>query len=378
MNKKIAFVYDAIWPYIKGGGEKRYYEIAKRLAIKGHEVHLYGMKLWDGSDVICKEGIYLHGICPSKPLYTKDGRRSIWQAICFGINCLKLVKEDFDIIDCCGFPYFSLFTCKLVCLLKGKKLNSTWHEVWGKDYWKSYLGSLWIFGYVVEKLAVKIPDKIIAVSPATALRIRNELGYIGTIVTIPNGVNLEEIKSIKPSRVKSDIVYAGRLLDFKNVDLLIKAVGLIKNQLPRIKCLIIGDGPEKTKLLELSNKLKLEKNIQFTGFLPKHEDVYALIKSSKVFVLPSTREGFGIVVIEANACGIPVITINCKGNAAKDLIEEGKNGYVCDLNGKEMTNRISDVFEKDMDDKTKQICVNSAKKYDWGEIVNNIEEVYLK
>jgi len=378
MTKKIALVYDAIYPYIKGGGEKRYYEIAKRLAIKGHEVHLYGMKLWKGRDVIRKEGIYLHGICPSKPLYTKDGRRSIWQAIFFGINCLKLFKEDFDIIDCCGFPYFSLFAVKLVCLLKGKKLNSTWHEVWGKDYWKSYLRSLWIFGYVIEKLAVKMPDKIIAVSPTTAFRIKNELGYIGPIVTIPNGANLEEIKSVKPSRIKSDIIYAGRLLDFKNVDLLIKTVGLIKNQLPRIKCLIIGDGPEKHKLLELSNKLKLEKNVQFTGFLEKHEDIYALIKSSKVFVLPSTREGFGIVVIEANACGIPVITVCHKDNASKDLVEEGENGFTCQLNEKEIAKRITWILKNNSSRKMKKACIGSANKYDWDKIANRVEEVYLK
>src|SRR3989304_4053497 len=132
MTKRIALVYDCIYPYTKGGGEKRYYEIAKRLAIKGHEVHLYGMKFWEGQDVLQKEGLYLHGICPPKPLYTKDGRRSIRQAVFFGIHCLKLIKENFDIIDCCSFPYFSLLTCKFACFLKGKKLHSTWHEVWGK------------------------------------------------------------------------------------------------------------------------------------------------------------------------------------------------------------------------------------------------------
>lgn len=378
MTKKIALVYDAIYPYIKGGGEKRYYEIAKRLSIKGHEIHLYGMKLWDGPNVIQKEGIYLHGICSSRPLYMKDGKRSILQAIFFGINGLKLIKENFDIIDCCGFPYFSLFTCKLICLLKGKKLNSTWHEVWGKEYWKSYLGNLWMFGYFVERLAVKLPDKIIAVSNDTAERVKNELGYKGPVEVIPNGVDYEAIRSIEPSLTKTDIIYAGRLIDFKNIDLLIKAVEIIKKQYPKIKCVIIDDGPEKIRLQALSYKLKLTENIEFTGFLPRHEDVYALIKSSRVFVLPSIREGFGIVAIEANACGIPVITINHKDNAAKDLITEGENGFICELDEKEIAERIIDVFKKDLDKMTKKICTDSARKYDWDKIANRVEEVYLK
>lgn len=377
MNKKIAFVYDAIYPYIKGGGEKRYYEIAKRLGIKGHEVHLYGMKLWDGPDVIYKEGIYLHGICPSKPLYTKDGRRSIWQAIYFGINCLKLIKEDFDIIDCCGFPYFSLFTVKLVCLLKGKKLYSTWHEVWGKDYWKEYLGWLWILGYLIEKVAVQLPDQIIAVAETTALRIKNELHYKGKVEIVPNGVDYEAIRAIKPSSIKSDLVYAGRLMDFKNIDLLIKSIYLIKKQHSKVKCLIIGDGPEKTKLQALSHNLKLDNNIEFTGFLPKHEDVYALMKSSKVFVLPSTREGFGIVVIEANACGIPVITINHKNNAAKDLIEEGINGSLSKLNAEGLANCISKFVSVDRNQSTEQNCKNYASIYSWDNVIQIFKQTYV-
>ena len=111
---KIALVYDAIYPYIKGGGEKRFYEIGKRLAKKGHQVHLYGMKLWEGDKVIKKQGIYYHGICTPKPLYKNNGKRSTKEAIYFGLTCFKLIKEDFDIIDCSNFPYFSLFACKLI------------------------------------------------------------------------------------------------------------------------------------------------------------------------------------------------------------------------------------------------------------------------
>src|SRR6266436_968023 len=71
-----------------------------------------------------------------------------------------------------------------------------------------------------------------------------------------------------------------------------------------IKCLIIGNGPEEESLKKLVRTLKLQKNIKFYNFLPKHRDLYSLIKSSKAFVLPSSREGFGLAAIESQALGI--------------------------------------------------------------------------
>ncbi|HKZ34465.1 MAG TPA: glycosyltransferase family 4 protein [Patescibacteria group bacterium] len=376
MTKRIALVYDCIYPYTKGGGEKRYYEIAKRLAIKGHEVHLYGMKFWEGQDVLQKEGLYLHGICPPKPLYTKDGRRSIRQAVFFGIHCLKLIKENFDIIDCCSFPYFSLFTCKFVCLLKGKKLHSTWHEVWGKKYWRSYLGVLGYIASSIEKFSVFLPDKIISVSEHTTKKLKNDLSSKKDIITVLDGVDVDYIQKIKPSPVKSDVIFAGRLLSHKNVDVLIKSIAILKKSHRNVKCFIIGDGPERTRLEKMVATLHLTRNVVFLGFLENHDEVYSLIKSSKVSVLPSSREGFGMVLVEANACGIPVITVKNKDNAAKDLIEEIKNGYVCRLGEKEIAEKIIKIVKNNTNEEMRQRCLDSAMKYDWNEIVNKIEKVY--
>jgi glycosyltransferase involved in cell wall biosynthesis len=375
---KIALVYDAIYPYIKGGGEKRFYEIAKRLSKKGHQMHLYGMKLWEGGNVIKQNEIYLHGICEAKKLYTKEGRRSILQAIYFGFHSMKLIKEDFDVIDCCGFPYFSLFACKLISIIKKKPLYATWHEVWGKNYWYEYIGWKGYLGYIIEKLAVLMPDKIISISKHTTHKLKNELNLKKLTYTVPNGIEFDLITKIKPAKEKSDVIFVGRLMSHKNVDILIKSIKLIKEKNPEIKSLIIGDGPEKKNLEALAQKLNLEKNINFLGFLENHDDVYALMKSSKVFVLPSTREGFGIVVIEANACSIPAITVNHKDNAARDLIEEGKNGFICQLNEEEIAKRIMRILINNSSREMQKVCMDSAKKYDWDKIVNRIEDVYLK
>jgi len=376
-KKRIAFVYDAIYPYIKGGAEKRYYEIAKRLALREYEVHLYGMKLWKGPNVVKKEGVYLHGICPARPVYTREGRRSIWQAMYFGIHCLKLTKEDFDIVDCCGFPYFSLFTCKLVSLIKREKLYSTWLEVWGKDYWQEYLGKLGTIAYIVEWLSARMPDEIISISKHTTNRLVQELKVTSPLHTIPVGIDFDEIRKVKESRSKSDVIYVGRLVDFKHIDILIRAISLVRTTEPNVCCYIVGDGPERKGLVDLTVQLDLQNNITFLGFRNTPPEVYALMKASKVFALPSMREGFGIVVLEANACGIPVITLDHKDNAAKGLIAGGENGFVCQPNEKDLADSISRILSTNSNEKLKESCINSAREYDWNKTIGEIEEVYM-
>ena len=374
---KIAFVSDSIYPYNKGGKETRSYELAKNLSKKGHEVHFYTMKFWEGKDVIKKDGFYLHGIGKARPLY-KGKTRSIKQAILFGFSAFKLLGEDYDIIDADHMVYFHLFPLKLASMLKGKPLYITWHEVWGKEYWVKYMGKKGILGHLVEKLSSKLPHKIIAVSENTKRQLIERLKVNPKkIEYIPNWINNEEISKIKPSKNKedtSDVIFVGRLLSHKNVNVLIQAISIIKKTNPKIKCMIVGDGPEMVSLKELTSKLNLNNNITFKGFTDSHNEVISLIKSSKVFVLPSTREGFGITVIEAFACGVPVITTNHEDNASKDLILQGKNGYVCNLNESDVARNIIKALNqyKTM----KQECLNTAKQYDWKNIISKFEGVY--
>jgi len=373
---KIAFVSDAIYPYNKGGKEKRIYEISTRLAKRGHNVHVYCMKWWKEKETHrIENGVHLHAISRYYSLYSGK-RRSIKEAVMFAFACFKLIREDFDVIDVDHMPHFVLFSTKFVCILKRKKLITSWHEVWGREYWREYLGGLSNIAYAIEKLSVLMPDEIISVSNHTTNKLKSNLKFKKKIYTIPNGNDFGKIQEIKPYRNQSDVIFSGRLLHNKNVDILIKSIELIKEKKPKIKCLIIGDGPEKKNLEVLTQKLNLEKNIKFLGFLENHDDVYALIKSSKVFVLPSTREGFGIVVIEANACGIPVITVNHKDNAAKYLIEEERNGFICQLNEEEIAKKILRVLINNSGSEMQKVCMDLAKRYDWGKIVDEIEEVY--
>ncbi len=203
---KIAFVFDAIYPYNKGGKEKRLFEVTTRLARKGYEIDLYCMNWWHGSRDKIENGVHLHAICKHYSLYSGE-RRSIVQALMFGLACLKLIKEDFDIIDVDHMPQFPLFFTKLVCLLKRKIMIATWHEVWGKDYWQEYLGSRGIFGYIVEKLSLFMPNEIISNSNHTTNRLKNNLKFKKKIYTITSGNDFEKIQEITSSKRKSDVIF---------------------------------------------------------------------------------------------------------------------------------------------------------------------------
>jgi glycosyltransferase involved in cell wall biosynthesis len=369
---KIAYVYDAVYPWVKGGTEKRVYEISKRLVEKGHEVHWYGIGWWlnNNSRTIEHEGIIFHGVCEPMQLYI-NGRRSIREAIIFAGKLLpKLVKEDFDVVDCQEFPYFPCFTAKFHSLLRRAPLVMTWHEVWDK-YWFCYLGKKGLFGWVVERLASKLASENIAVSE----KARKDLEKIGVknVIVIPNGINFKKVETIKPSGEESDVIFVGRLIKDKNVDVLIKAISLIKMEMQDIRCVIVGDGPEKGKLIKLAKELGVEDNIKFTGFLEYHDDVIAYMKSSKVFVLPSTREGFGIVALEANACGLPVVTVNHERNAVCDFIN-CENGFICKLSAEDIAKNILVGVEagKVMREK----CIENAVRYDWDIIVDIVESFY--
>jgi len=170
------------------------------------------------------------------------------------------------------------------------------------------------------------------------------------------------------------VIFAGRLIKDKNVDVLIRAVNLVKEEIPHVKCFIIGDGPERAKLEKLTHNLGIDENIKFLGFLENHNDVISHMKASKVFVLPSTREGFGIAALEANACGLPVITIDHEKNASKDFIENGVNGFVCRLSEKEIAEKI--FFSLENGSIMEKKCLENSMKYDWNRITDIVEVFY--
>jgi glycosyltransferase involved in cell wall biosynthesis len=123
-----------------------------------------------------------------------------------------------------------------------------------------------------------------------------------------------------------NLLYAGRISKDKNLDFLIEIHRLLSKKRRDINLLIIGDGPYYNDLLE---KASQSERIHFTGKIPR-EELPELYSSSDVFVFPSTTDTFGMVVLEAQACGLPSVVSDVGG--PKEILVDGKTGYVAENN----------------------------------------------
>lgn len=156
-------------------------------------------------------------------------------------------------------------------------------------------------------------------------------GGAGTAERLFDGVNSEIEK-------KYDLVFASRLEKNKGILNLMEAIRIIKQQKPDIKLLIIGSGLEKRNLESRIMNQGLGKNVSFSGWLETAREVAMAMNSAKVFINPSFNEGGPRVVLEAMACGLPVITT--KVGLMPDLIRDGENGLLTDWDPGKMSEVI--------------------------------------
>jgi len=372
---------DAIYPYNMGGADKRLWELARKLAQGGqHEVHIFGMKWWEGPETIITDNVHLHGVCKVRELYNKNGVRSTAEAIIYSLKVLPhLLRAQYDVIDCNQFPYLPCFSGKIASIIKRKPLVITWLEVWD-TYWYTYLGTVaGGIGRIIERLTMRLPDSIVAVSNKTKEDLVRCNVDRSCIDVIPVGVDLDHIADIQPSLRGADVLFAGRLIYEKRVDLLLNALALAKEAVPTISCMIVGDGPERATLESQARRLGLERNVMFMGFL-EQDGLIAHMKSSKVFVLPSEREGFGLVIVEANACKLPVISIRHKMSATRELVKDGVNGFLVSTASPDGIAKVivrvvqDDVLRARLAENGQEM----SKRFAWSDISKSVIDTYKR
>jgi len=188
-----------------------------------------------------------------------------------------------------------------------------------------------IFGSFVLKSA----DVITANSGFTKNSIVSiEKSVNDNVQIIPMGVDKQRFMKKGSTRAPlppATILTIGRLVEKKGIKFLIMAMEIVVKAYPDAKLIIGGDGPERENLVTLRNSLKLEKNVEFTGFIPR-EKISSVYASADIFVLPSIEmksgdtEGLGVVLLEAMASGVPVVGSNTGGIV--DIIEDRKTGLL--------------------------------------------------
>ncbi len=343
-DRVLAVVTDALEPFNTGGKEARYAALLPRLDDHGITVDIYTMHWWEGPKVRLLGGVKLHAISPGMPLY-HGARRSIKQAAIFALCSIRLVTRKFDVLEADAIPFLHLFPLKAVTLLRRKRLVVTWHEVWGRAYWRSYLGPLGVVAAALERLAASLPDHIVAASSGTAGRLA-ELGVSSDRITVvANGIDPVEIETALPSTDVGDVLCVGRLLAHKNIDLVIDAVALLRDRGRRVTLTVIGTGPEGDRLREQVAQLELSDQVEIRSPYANRADVLAAMKGTRVFAFPTVREGFGMAALEALACGTPVVTSNHPDNQARHLISHGVNGFLCDPAAADLADRLVDVLD---------------------------------
>jgi glycosyltransferase involved in cell wall biosynthesis len=327
---RICIVYDCLFPYTIGGGERWYRNLAERLASEGHEVAYVTLRQWRrGERVDLDERVRVVTAGPRMALYTTGGRRRILPPLVFGLGVfLHLLRHGrrYDVVHACAFPYFSLLSAASLRRAKGYALEVDWFEVWSRSYWRDYLGGLGgRIGELVQRLCVRVPQRAFCFSQLHAERLREE-GLRGS-VTVLRGLYAGTAEPITAAPTEPLVLFAGRLIAEKQATLGVAAIALAASRIEGLRGEFLGDGPERAALDDAIAEHGVQEIVSAPGFADA-ETVDTEMRTAMCMLLPSRREGYGMVVVEAAARGTPSVVVAGEDNAATELIEEGVNGSI--------------------------------------------------
>lgn len=329
---RAALVYDAVYPYTLGGVEYRNFALARHFAGR-IKVTFYGFGYWIANRATPLPDCAYISIGPPRPLHDASGKRRVGDAIAASIGVATcLWSSDEDVWEVANIPHLPVIAARVVSVLRRKPLVVTWHEFFG-EFWGEYLGSRTKgrLAQIIERLALRCTPYAIVVSPLTKSRMIAAGFPASRVALIPNGVDVQAIGELTADTTRaSDFVYIGRLAPHKRVDIAIRAFALLRSSRPSLTFRIIGDGPSLRALQALASELGVGDAVAFDGFVNSDIEVFRRMKAAKVAILPSEREGFGLALVQAWACGLPAVVCRGPENAMSTMMAEQFLGEVVD------------------------------------------------
>jgi len=328
-----------------GGAERWYRSLAERLVAAGHEVDYLTLRQWPEDEDAGVSGVRVIAVGPRLELYA-GGRRRLWPPVRFGLGVFAHLARHggrYDVVHTASFPYFSLLAAGALRPLRRFRIVVDWHEVWTRRYWRDYTGRAGEVGWRVQRACLRIPQRAFCFSKLHARRLADE-GYRGEI-TVLRGEYAGTDGVLTQANDPPYVSFAGRQIPEKRAPTLVPAIARARESIPGLRGEILGDGPDRAEVLRLVAASGLTDVVEAPGFVTP-ERVAGSLAHALCLVLPSQREGYGLVVVEAAAMGTPSVVVAGPDNAAVELVEEGVNGTVAaSATADDLANAIVRIYE---------------------------------
>jgi glycosyltransferase involved in cell wall biosynthesis len=352
---RIGILTELFYPHV-GGTEFRLYEIAKRLVKRGHDVDVFTIQHSQNvpeEEVV--QGVQLHRYAYSPGYVTSNGRRSANGVLAYALStAFKTIGSKYDIYYFGQWPLLHALLAKPLvspCVLE-------WCEVWRKQI------------VALEKTLARMMRYHVAVSEFTKRRMIEFLHLNPEGITvIPNGVDLQRFRDGSHRKVWGQLVYIGRIAPHKGLEDLIDAFRIVKQKDSQVELIIAGSGVSLTSIKEYAKGVD---GIQILGHVSEGEKV-ELLKSSWLFAMPSSREGFPLAPLEAMAAGTPVLTVNHEENGLKDVCANG-NGVVSSPDSASIASTVLELLSNEEEwNCMRKASILYAEGHDWEMITDQAE-----
>ncbi|HVF04488.1 MAG TPA: glycosyltransferase family 4 protein [Frankiaceae bacterium] len=325
---RVCVIYDCLYPHTIGGAERWLRAVALAAVEQGHEVTYLTRRQW-GAEGPSLPGAEVVAVSAGD-LYDEAGDRRVLPGVAFAGGVLRHLvghRRSYDVVHTANFPYFHLYATRLALAGARVPVVVDWHEVLSAAYLDGYLGPVrGPLGRAVQRAAVAATRDAQCFSELTESRLR--AAGARRVTRLPG--LFPPVAALPPepaAPAAPHVVYAGRHVADKRVLLLPDVLAALRRTAPDAHATVLGDGPLTGALRARVAALGLAPVVALPGNVPRAEVEHAL-RGATCLLLPSAREGYGIVVAEAAAHGTPSVVVAGPDNAAVELVVPGVNGLV--------------------------------------------------